>query len=263
MLHTFFQLLPVVALALLAYISCWFIVAQIINRNDVADVAWGTGFVVAALASLLYVHHYTATVLLINTLVVIWGLRLSFHIAVRNSKKSEDYRYKAWRDSWGKWFRIRSFFQVFLFQGFLIGIVVTPVILVNSQAPIGLPGLTIVGAAVWLFGFIFESISDAQLQTFMRNPANKGHLMMSGLWRYSRHPNYFGELTQWWGIGLIALSCSYGWVGLIGPAVLSLLIIKISGIPLLEKKYATKPEYETYKQQTSVLIPLPNRPTRS
>jgi steroid 5-alpha reductase family enzyme len=100
-------------------------------------------------------------------------------------------------------------------------------------------------------------IGDKQLRKFLAEPANKGHVMNKGLWKYTRHPNYFGEVTQWWAIEIIALICSCGWIGLIGPTVITYLIVKVSGVPLLEKKYDDNPEYQAYKKRTSMLIPLP------
>jgi steroid 5-alpha reductase family enzyme len=110
---------------------------------------------------------------------------------------------------------------------------------------------------VWVIGFFFESVGDAQLSRFIKDPANKGKLMQSGLWKYTRHPNYFGEVTQWWGLWIIALSVSYGWLGIIGPLTITTLILKVSGIPLLEKSMEGNPEFQEYKKRTSVFFPLP------
>jgi len=247
------------AMVTLVYVTGWFLVALAIKRNDVADVAWGMGFVTASLAAFIKTGNYSFTAILVTILVTIWGLRLSWHIGLRNSKKSEDYRYKAWRDSWGKWFVLRTYFQVFLFQGFLMLLVVSPVFVIYTHATSGVYSLAIAGVLIWVFGFLFESIGDRQLKDFIANPKNKGHVMDKGLWQYTRHPNYFGEVTQWWGVGVIALTCSYGWLGLMGPAVITFLIVKVSGVPLLEEKYKDNPEYQAYKRRTSVLIPLPRK----
>ena len=236
--------------------SVWFVVSLIIKRNDVADVAWGLGFVVASIAGIFQTQNRSSAAILVTVLVLIWGLRLSWHIGSRNIKKSEDYRYKAWRDSWGKWFIVRSYLQIFIFQGLLILTVVTPVLIIATYSAGRLEPLAIIGTLLWIFGFLFEAIGDKQLQKFLSDPQNKGKVMDRGLWQYTRHPNYFGELTQWWAIGIIALTCSYGWLGLLGPAVITILIVKVSGVPLLEAKYATKPEYQAYKQRTSMLIPM-------
>lgn len=241
------------------YMSVWFFVALASKRNDVADIAWGLGFVVASIATLIKTSNHSFAAILVTVLVLIWGLRLSWHIGLRNIRKSEDYRYKAWRESWGKWFVIRSYLQIFMLQGFLMLLIVSPVLIIYTYSTNGTYPLVIFGSLLWIFGFLFESIGDKQLRKFIGNPKNKGHVMNKGLWQYTRHPNYFGEVTQWWAIGVIALTYSYGWLGLIGPAVITFLIVKVSGVPLLENKYKDNPEYQAYKLRTSMLVPLPNK----
>ena len=113
--------------------------------------------------------------------------------------------------------------------------------------------------SVWILGFVFESVGDAQLARFIKDPANKGKLMQGGLWRYTRHPNYFGEVTMWWGIWLLALSTPYGFFSIIGPITITFLILKVSGIPMLEKKMEENPEFAEYKRRVSVFIPMPRR----
>ena len=241
------------------YMSAWFLFASVIKRNDVADIAWGLGFVVASIATLIKTGNHSFTAILVTFLVLIWGLRLSWHIGLRNIKKSEDYRYKAWRDSWGKWFVIRSYLQIFILQGILMLLIVSPILLIYTYSINGIFPLVVIGTLLWVFGFLFESIGDKQLRKFIGNPKNKGQVMNKGLWQYTRHPNYFGEVTQWWAIGVIALTSSYGWLGLIGPVVITFLITKVSGVPLLENKYKGNSEYQAYKLRTSMLIPLPNK----
>lgn len=247
------------AIVIWSYMSAWFLVALYTKRNDVADIAWGLGFVVASIATLLKTENYSFAAILVTILILIWGLRLSSHIARRNIKKPEDYRYKAWRDSWGKWFVLRSYMQIFMLQGLFMLLIVSPALIIYTYSVDGINPLVIIGAFLWAFGFVFESIGDKQLRQFIASPMNKGHVMNKGLWQYTRHPNYFGEVTQWWAIGVIALTFSYGWLGLIGPAVITFLIVKVSGIPLLEAKYSNNPEYQEYKLRTSALIPLPNK----
>lgn len=248
-----------VAVVIWIYMTAWFLFALMIKRNDVADVAWGFGFVVAGVAGLIKTESYSFTSILVSILVLMWGLRLSWHIAQRNIKKPEDYRYKAWRDSWGKWFIVRSYLQIFMLQGFLMLIIVSPVLIIHTYSNDGVLTLTVLGTVLWVFGFLFESTGDKQLKEFLSKPKNKGHVMNQGLWKYTRHPNYFGEVTQWWAIGIIALSFKYGWLGLVGPAVITFLIVKVSGVPLLEKRYSDNPEYQKYKARTSMLIPLPSK----
>ena len=237
--------------------SLWFLVSLFKKRNDVADVAWGLGFVLIAWSSFFLAGDSGIRGMLVGTLVSIWGLRLAWHIHRRNKGKAEDYRYLAWRKEWGKWFYIRSYFQVYFLQGTFLFFIVLPVLLINQNAGGDIGLLDFLGVAVWLFGFYFEAVGDAQLARFIKNPENKGKLMQDGLWAYTRHPNYFGEVTQWWGIWLIAMSVPSGIFGIIGPISITFLILKVSGIPMLEKKMEENPMFAEYKKRVSVFLPLP------
>lgn len=239
--------------------SLWFVVSLIKKRNDVADIAWGLGFVLLASVSYFISEASGVRGILVGILVSIWGLRLAWHIHARNKGKAEDYRYLAWRKEWGKWFYIRSYFQVYLLQGALLFLIILPVLIINKSIGGGLGLLDVFGFVVWIIGFYFESVGDAQLARFIKDPSSKGKIMQSGLWAYTRHPNYFGEVTQWWGIWLIALSVPNGWLGIIGPVTITFLILKVSGIPMLEKKMKENPEFADYKQRVSVFIPLPRK----
>lgn len=244
------------AITLFVYMTTWFFLSVVKKRNDVADIAWGLGFVVLAWTSLSIAQAFTFRGILVTLLVTIWGLRLSFHIYKRNKGKPEDHRYEAWRKQWKNNFFLRSYLQVFLLQGFFLFLIVQPVLLINvSQRSFTL--LDIFGLGVWLIGFYFEANGDAQLAAFIHNPKNKGKLMESGLWKYSRHPNYFGEVTQWWGIFLLALSVQNSLFTVIGPITITIMILFVSGVPLLEKKSAEKIGWRAYKKRTSVFLPLP------
>ncbi len=246
----------ILGLALLAYMTFWFIVSIVKKRNDIADIAWGLGFVIVAWISFA-MSDFSLKAFLVNGLVTVWGLRLAWHIFKRNKNKPEDSRYQAWRKSWKKYFYIRSYLQVFLLQGFFLYLISLPVMFVNFSAQQGFGVLEILGISVWCIGFYFESLGDNQLKDFVSDSANKGKLMDKGLWKYSRHPNYFGEVTQWWGIFIIALSVPGAFFTIIGPATITTLILFVSGIPLLEKKYAGRPDFEVYKKRTSIFFPLP------
>lgn len=247
---------------LFAYMNVWFFVSLIKRRNDVADVAWGLGFVLLAWISFFLGNGRTVAGALACVLVTIWGIRLAAHIYFRNRGKTEDYRYMEWRKAWGKWFYIRSYFQVYILQGLFLYCIALPLFILNrNEAGVGL--LFVAGIVIWTVGFFFEVVGDRQLAQFIHDPANKGKLMTSGLWAYSRHPNYFGEVTQWWGIWLMALSAPGGWIGIIGPFTISFLILKVSGVPLLEKKMALNPEFESYKKRVSMFFPLPPRRERA
>lgn len=245
------------ALILFVYMNLWFVFSLIKKRNDVADIAWGLGFILMAWSAYLLSGNVGERGLLVGILVSVWGMRLAWHIYARNKGKAEDYRYLAWRKQWGKWFYIYSYLKVYLLQGALLYIIILPVLVINKNVGPALGWLDIAGAAIWLFGFYFEVVGDAQLSGFIKNPANKGKLMQSGLWAYTRHPNYFGEVTLWWGIWLIALSVPGGLLSAIGPITITFLILKVSGIPLLEQKMAENPEFESYKNRVSMFIPLP------
>lgn len=237
------------------YMSAWFVVSKMLNRNDLADIAWGLGFVM--LSWTLYYIRPSVQLSLAVILVTIWGIRLSVHILMRNRKKSEDFRYKQWRKQWGKWFTLRSFLQVFMLQGFLLVLISAPLIAMSASGQDSIGRMVLVGLPIWCIGFFFEAMGDYELSKFIQNPKNKGRIIQQGLWKYSRHPNYFGEVLQWWGIWLIAYGTEWFALAAIGPLVITLLILKVSGIPLLEKKYANNEEYQEYAARTSKFFPLP------
>lgn len=246
-------------LLLFGYMNLWFVISLIKKRNDVADVAWGLGFVLMTWTSFFLSSVFDIRGLIMSILVSVWGLRLAWHIYRRNKGKAEDYRYLSWRKEWGKWFFLRSYAQVYLLQGFLLFLIIFPVLIVNETVGSSLGWIDLIGGIIWGVGFYFEAVGDAQLAKFIKDPLNKGKLMKSGLWSYTRHPNYFGEVTQWWGLWIIALSVSNGWLGIIGPITITFLILKVSGIPMLEKKMERNPEFAKYKQRVSLFIPLPPR----
>lgn len=254
-MQAFFDIYFYTTIAVLIFMFGWFILGQLLKRNDVADIAWGLGFVVAAWVPAVSFDITDTRYLLAATLVTIWGLRLSTHIFLRNIKKAEDKRYAQWRIDWGKWFLIRSFFQVFVLQSLLLVLIVSPVILIAAFTNTALGLLDYLGVIIWLIGFVFESVGDYQLGRFLKNPANKGRIMTEGLWQYTRHPNYFGEVSQWWGLFIIALSAPNGWLGVTGPIVISFLILKVSGIPMLERGFAGREDFEAYKRQTNAFFP--------
>ena len=245
------------AASIMVYMTGWFVAARIRGRNDIADVAWGPGFILVAVVSLVAGNVYSTRGLLVSGLVLIWGVRLALHIHARNRGKGEDPRYRKWREEWGKWFVLRSFLQVFMLQGILLLMVAVPIIFSNT-APTGPMGwLDLLGLAIWLYGFVFEAVGDWQLLKFIRDPGNKGKLMTSGLWRYTRHPNYFGEVTLWWGIWLTTLALEGGGLTIVGPLTITFLILKISGIPMLEKLYEDRADFQEYQRRTSAFFPLP------
>ncbi|HTY12488.1 MAG TPA: DUF1295 domain-containing protein [Bacteroidota bacterium] len=246
-----------IAAVLLGYMSLWFIVAVALKRNDVADVAWGLGFVATAWIAF-SLSGFALRSLIVNILVTVWGIRLAWHIYGRNHKRPEDYRYQAWRKEW-KNFYLRSYLQVFLLQGVLLYLTAVPMMFINRSPGPELGWLDFLGFGVWIIGFSFESIADRQLKNFVSDPANKGKIMERGLWHYSRHPNYFGEVAQWWGIFIVALSVPSGWTTVIGPLTITVLILFVSGVPLLEKKYEGRADFQKYKERTSIFFPWPRK----
>lgn len=243
------------AFAVFLFMTLGFSISVLRRRNDIADTLWGLGFVLVAYVSLIGNGTYAPTQLLITALVTIWGLRLALHIYLRNRKKQEDHRYEAMQKEWKGNFYLNSYLRVFLTQGLLLFLISIPVVFINSNLQSSINWIVILGLVIWLKGFFFESVGDYQLSQFLKNPKNHGHVMQSGLWKYTRHPNYYGEVMQWWGIFVIALSLPYGIITITGPLIITLLITKVSGIPLLEKKYAGRSEWETYKKRTSSFIP--------
>lgn len=245
------------ALILLAYVSLWYILSIILKRADIVDIAWGLGYVVLVFYYLLSTD-ITSRGVLVATLIIIWGLRLAIFVFSRNRKKKEDFRYMNWRNTW-KNFYLRSYIQIFLLQGALLLIIISPVSIMFSQTQGYINTLDVLGLLVWLAGFLFETVGDQQLIEFKKKPENKGKIITTGLWSYTRHPNYFGEVLLWWGIFIITLSSPYWYLGFLGPVTITVLILFVSGIPMLEEKYDNNPEYQEYKKRTSMFIPLPPR----
>jgi steroid 5-alpha reductase family enzyme len=244
------------------YFTVLFIIATIIKDSSILDIAWGPSFIVTTWVVLLINiisdpagTAFGARQFLVAALVTVWGLRLGIRIFRRNKGRGEDLRYVKFREEWGKWFTIRSYFQLFLFQGIILMLNVTPVLLIMSGIRENLVWSDYLGLAIWVGGFLFETIGDYQLDTFLKDPANRGTIIDRGLWQYTRHPNYFGEATMWWGIFVIALNQSWGWIGAIGPLVITGMLLFVSGIPMTEKMMEKTPGWEEYKRRTSVFVP--------
>ena len=259
MYNSYIQTLMRVIPIIICYMTLWFIVSIMKKRNDVADIAWGTGFIVACMSALFLNHIINFRSILATSLVFIWASRLSIYIYLRNRDKKEDTRYLTLTAQWGNWFYLRSYIQIFLLQGLLLVVIATPVLVINTYDSMNYYLYDLCGSIIWLVGFIFESTSDWQLRQFLKKPENKGKILQTGLWRFSRHPNYFGEVAQWWGLYCIALAVPYGWASIVGPITITWLILYVSGIPLLEKSLALNPDFKEYAQKTSIFFPLPPR----
>jgi steroid 5-alpha reductase family enzyme len=233
-----------------------FIIAQIKNNNSLVDIGWGLGFILVVVHGLITVQNPTIQAYVISGLVILWGLRLFLYISIRNFKKPEDYRYQDMRKKWGNNHpRIQAFFKVFMIQGVFMFIISAPIHFVFISVESVDLAWIIIGIVLFLIGFYFEAVGDIQLRKFISNPTNKGRIMQSGLWRYTRHPNYFGETVMWWSIFIIIVSVDWGFISIIGPLTITYLLVFVSGVPLLEKKYASKPDFIEYSKKTSMFFP--------
>jgi len=251
------------AVVLFVFFVIFFVIAQIKKNNGLADMAWGLGFVVVAITSIIYSGSYTLAAIVVTILVMIWGFRLFFFIGLRNWNKPEDFRYVDMRNKWKTNIPLKAFFKVFVLQGMLLYIISLPIQLVNLN-PTSFTNnqnylVLILGIILWLVGFYFEAVGDAQMKKFKKNPENKGLIMQSGLWKYTRHPNYFGEALMWWAVWIVSLSgfALINVIGIIGPILITYLLLYVSGVPLLEKKYKDNPLFQEYAKKTSVFIPMP------
>jgi steroid 5-alpha reductase family enzyme len=228
-----------------------------ITNASIVDIFWGAGFVVVNTFYVFHLEKIEPRNLLVSVLVLIWGLRLTMYLAYRNIGKGEDYRYQEFRKNYGEkrywWF---SYFQVFLLQGVLILIISLPLFGVHysgSSAP--LFWLDYLAILTWAIGFIFEAGGDYQLYRFKKNQKNKGKVLNTGFWKYTRHPNYFGDVLVWWSYGLFSIAAGGYWQ-VIGAIFMTFLIIKVSGVALLEKTlHNTKPKYKEYVEKTNSFFP--------
>ena len=244
-----------IAILILCYVTIWFIISLIKQRNDVADIAWGLGFV--AIAFFLFVTKApTLQSVMVYMLIAIWGIRLALHIGLRSKGKSEDFRYKKWREEWGKSFLLRSYLQVYLLQGFFMLIISLPIIVVSITPNTNTNNFAYAGFFIWIIGFAFEAIGDYQLMVFVKNKKNKSDIMQTGLWKYTRHPNYFGEVLLWWGLFIIVIPLQYGIWAIISPITITFLLLYVSGIPMLEAKYKHNEQFQDYKKRTSAFFPM-------
>lgn len=238
-------------LIIFVYFFAFFLAGTAVKNNGIVDAGWGGGFVL--IAWLLPPNSFAQ--LVIALLITLWGCRLFWHILQRSKPNKEDFRYANFRKAWGRWLIPRAFFQIYMLQGLFMFLIALPVILKPAVPSDTRPVLFLLGLMVFTLGFLFEAIGDKQLQTFLQNPEHKGHLMTTGLWHYTRHPNYFGEAALWWGIFGIALSGGASWITVISPITITLLLLFVSGVPMLEKAMKDKPGYAEYAAKTSVFVP--------
>jgi steroid 5-alpha reductase family enzyme len=253
--------LELAGLVIFGYFMIFFIIATLIKNNSIVDIGWGLGFVVTAWILFFISQEYSWEKLIINALVSFWGLRLFYHILKRNIFAKEDFRYRKWRDDWGKYVVIRAFFQIFMLQGLFMFVVGIGVFYINIYgfATDDLSGFAvfglILGVLIWLIGYLFEVVGDKQLKDHIANKNKSQKLMTRGLWAYTRHPNYFGEALLWWGIFVFIFAGGANIYVIISPVVITYLLRFVSGVPMLEKRMKESPGWDEYAAMTNAFIP--------
>ena len=239
------------------YFTLLFFLAQYLHNNSIVDLAWGIGFVLVAITGYFIMPQKTTASTIVLVLVTVWGVRLFLHLAKRNIGKPEDYRYVNMRKRWGHHFaKLKAYLNVFVLQGVLLLVVSMPILFVMTSSTDEFYWWNGLGIVIWGVGFTFETIGDAQLTNFKKNGSNHGKLLTTGLWSVTRHPNYFGEALSWWGIFLITLNELRNSWGIIGPLTITLLLLFVSGVPLLEKKYKDRPDFIAYANKTPKFVPF-------
>jgi steroid 5-alpha reductase family enzyme len=241
-------------ISLIIFIHFFFIIALLKKNYAVIDIGWGLGFILIALISY---FHYPLSIknALSLFLVTLWGLRLGVYLFKRNKGLPEDYRYAEYRKQWGASANLHAYMKVYLFQGLLMFIISLPFIFGMRQELNELTLLNRVGALLWVLGLALEIYSDSYLAWFKKQPENKGKICTSGPWKLCRFPNYFGEVLLWYGIYFLNFSLETSWT-LIGPLTINFLILKVTGVPFLEKKYSTREEYREYSQRVPRFVPF-------
>jgi steroid 5-alpha reductase family enzyme len=242
-----------VIIALSIYFFLWFVVLTLIKNAGYIDIAWGLGFVLIAWVAQLTYNHPIGWVIV--ALVSMWGLRLAYHIGKRNIGKPEDFRYQNFRREWGKNYFVRSIFQIYLLQGVLMFIVSLSFLEGLSKDHIHTPILYALGLLLFVIGYGFEVIGDAQLRAHSSNPSNKGKLMKTGLWSMTRHPNYFGESVLWSGLALMSLGLNTSFVPILGALTITILVRYVSGVPLLETRMKKYEGFEEYAKDVPIFFP--------
>lgn len=232
-----------------------FLLALFLKDNSIVDIAYGGAFIAATGSAYLAGGTGRPRQILLLSMVILWGLRLAVHLFSRSRGRGEDFRYRKWREEWGGTFVIRSFFQIYVLQGAVVLVVASPALAVMARPGGPLGTLDFLGLGIWTLGLTFEAVGDWQLLAFKKNPENKGRIITTGLWRFTRHPNYFGECTLWWGVFLVALGAAGNWWTIVSPLTINVLLLYVSGIPMLEKRYEGNPAFEEYKARTSALLP--------
>lgn len=248
-------------ITLFSFFTLFYIAAQIKHDNSIVDVGWGLGFVVLAWYSFIYqslTSELMVVQIVVTGLITLWGVRLFLHIGIRNFKKPEDFRYQKMRENWDHPY-LDAFFRVFMLQAVLMLFVSAPIMAAyhNDIANTVPLWLIIAGGVLFMVGFFFEAVGDYQLRRFIKHEKKQGEVMTKGLWRYTRHPNYFGEVVMWWALWVIVLMTDVGIAALVSPLLITYLLLFVSGIPILEKRYEDNEAFQAYAKKTSIFFPLP------
>lgn len=240
------------ALIIFFYLASMVALVQIKGDTSIANFTWGGGVWIMTIYTLFWFGHYDIRHFLFLTMISLWAGRLILYVYQRYT--GHDPRFTEWKKE-GISALIFNMAYLFIPMPIVLVIMSIPSYLINRSAVNTLGWLDFLGIGIWIFGFLYEAIADYQLLFFMRNPANKGHIMQSGLWHYSRHPNYFGEILMWWGICIFCLAVPYGYLAVISAGWITIMLCFITGIPWVEKALENNPEFIAYKQKTSALIP--------
>ena len=243
--------------ALLTVVTLLWVLSVKLRDASIADIFWGLGFVLLAWLYCLLSPTMTSRAWLVATLTTLWGARLSLHIFLRHRGRGEDPRYQAMRAAQGPAFWWRSLFTVFWLQGALLWFIAVPLLVaVRAAQPAALGVVDGLGIVLFAIGFGFEAVGDYQLERFRAEPGNRGKVLDTGLWHYTRHPNYFGDATLWWGLYVVAAAAPGGWLMLLSPALMTFLLMRVSGVTLLEDGLkASKPGYLAYVSRTPAFFP--------
>ena len=253
--------MAVAAITIVIIMVATWLLSLAIKNASIVDIVWGLGFAITSWVLALAIDGDSTRQILLAFMVGLWGVRLGSYLAKRNLGHGEDWRYKAMRKKKGARFGLISLVTVFGLQGALMFIVSLPVMFGNSDSTPGVGPIAVVGIMVWAVGFLFEAVGDWQLARFKRDSSNAGKVMQSGLWSLTRHPNYFGNALLWWGIGIVGAETGSGIIGFIGPVVMTFFLLKVSGVPMLERSLNKRREgYAEYAARTSMFIPrLPKK----
>ncbi|MCP4760957.1 MAG: DUF1295 domain-containing protein [archaeon] len=258
-----FEFMLWAAFILFIYMILGYIISIILKDFGIVDVMYGIGHIVTIFSVLILKGTLYVNEIIVSILISLWGIRLAFHIYSRNKLKGEeDFRYRYMRKNWEPHANRTAFYKIFLLQGCIIFIIdLSPIFSILGSLDSQFNWYTLIGFIIWLIGYYFQVIGDLQLKKFIKNRSseNKDKICDQGLWQYTRHPNYFGECVMWWGIFFItiALNPILGWFTIVSPLLVTFLLLKVSGVPPIERHYRKNKQYDEYKKRTSKFIPFP------